>query len=478
MGFFGKPPARSVLIASGDVSEDTTALQNAIDDCITSGYDLLAIGDFVINDTITIAGPVRIDFGGIGAETTNTNGVVDRRGTVTWSGASALPMIHVKSDETDAYLFGVEIHGVMIVGNAVATHGLVVSSCSHCRFDVAIRDVTTAGMVLDAANSAGDGSTNILCKFNEVRLAYTFGAGAAVENSHGLVLDNSYGGVTQNIIWSVTGLFRLGDLVRVGAEGSTRTADNNHFIRVIGSRAGTSPTGKHMRFLKGGNHNNIHSLAGIATIETDAIGNRFFGSISEGGAVENDNDEVVHYSMTDYVTGARYETPCFTMFDEMQTRLEGTEGTLGLWKVITFPDGSTTTASFSVAPPMRWGSGNITAVKVGLAMDSDNTDKAVRLRLRLTTGASGADVAAAEADESFTVTVDSSGDDMIEATLTLTTPLAYTRGDRVFGLIDRVGADAADTAVDDMLVDKSIKIRFEGSGPANGLGPFDQAPMT
>ena len=76
-------------------------------------------------------------------------------------------------------------------------------------------------------------------------------------------------------------------------------------------------------------------------------------------------------------------------------------------------------------------------------------------------------LSSAETDESFTVGANDAALNLTLATVTLTTPLAFAKGDTALIRMTRVGGDAADTAVGTMQF-LGATVRYENTGPDGG----------
>lgn len=446
------------------VTDDTQAIQKAINAASTAGGGtvVLPVGTYKISSTILITQPVMILGSGKGDNTPNTNGSGIGVTTFLWNGLSGGTMFYYKSGISNEYLFGGGLKDCVINGNTTAATGFRGSSVGYMEFSgIEGRNFTTQMGIIDAENG-------VLAQFNKFEdIHFVYGVSATVENSHGLVfVGNESAGVTQNHIVSITGLIGKGNLLYFG------WSDNN----IIEKAHGYSPTTGHTVYLSNGNGGNADNnyfqyVVGRIHAESNTYGNTFTHIISEGGGLTVDSGAQLHYVVEDYVNAELFTTHKYVMSDQKDipigslSILDGS-ATAGIaaaqWPCITLPDGSNSRIGVSIPPPFEWNDGTVTILRIWYTCDTANTSKQWRLHAKALTAANLFGVATPVVDQSFNAPVN----DLQYSIRCFDIPLnlIYTKDQLIFLSLERIGADALDTALGNINI-LGATLYYVGTGP-------------
>lgn len=465
-------------------TDDTAAVQAAIDAAEaanTRGATVWFPAGVYKCNALTCNKPLHILGAGIGDDSTNASTSGTNLTQILWGEAGAGTMLDIISTTANAYLHNGSIRNILFKGNNLATYGVKGHSLSGWYIDISVRQVVTTGLLLDDSNG-------VLSQFCRIWLVFVYGSVAAVEGANGFEAKSATGaaaGATQCHVYSIFGLYKNGDMVKLG--------DSDNFIfekiqaTVISGGTGYSVSFRNSAF--GATHARNHLIkymVGKVLAESSTRGNNILHYISETGGITINAGGQLHFNAVDNINAERWTTPAFTMYDELQVLPGGMipDGTVcvfgtiaSLWGVINFPSTADGFANATVPHPFAWNDGTITGLNVRFSMDAANTSKNVRIQIRLITVSTGASPAAAEHNETFTIAVPDTQYLTMFTTLTLSTPLAFLRGQTVLVRIDRLAvSDAVDDATGNMCW-YGFYLQYSGEGPDSaGSGTYNVPP--
>jgi hypothetical protein len=468
------PPAPLVAAKGDGTTDDTPAIQGCIDylETLSGGVLIFPKGIYKITSELTVNKPILIIGAGKGSDTSNTNGSSVGVTTFKWGSTSAGTMLHFISATANNYLFGGGVQNILFDGNGYATTGIRGSSIGYMKFhNIEGRNFTTQFILLDAGNG-------VLTQFNEFEdIHFVYGASAATENAHGLVLsDDNAGLVTQNHIISITGLVKNGDLVYVG------WSDNNVFEKVHAFAIGTGHT---IRFANGGamgaQNNVINYLVGKVHAESQTYGNRILHWSSEGANLTVDSGAQIHYELEDCVTSELYTTHKYVMSDQKDIpvgALQIVEGSATngisalLWPCIDLADGASSRVGCVIPPVYNWDKGTLKTVRIQYTCDVANLSKQFYIRVRCGVYADSSGVATPQYDQFLSInTVNAQ---YVNKYFDIPVNISYNRDNAIFINIERLGADANDTASGAMKI-LGLSLIYQSVGadsPGGGGGTF------
>lgn len=467
--------------AKGDgTTSDHLAIQAAIDAAESDGGGMVYFprGTYLIGAKLQVQDAIMLVGEGRGDKTTNANATNSRVVTIRWdSGVTGDIMLEFISNTTLENIYDCGTQNIHYDGANTATYGVVASSVYQSTFDLATFGMVTAGLKLDDGNNA-------LCAFNRVWLHFTYGAVAGVEAADGLVLTGEVNnkGCTQNQIYSVNGLHKNGDIVNI-----VGNADNNIFYRAFGSRA-SGGSGYTMAFRNGAsNHardNVVMYMVGHVLAESSTAGNNILHIVSELSSVTINSGGKLHYLASDFSGSSRlFTTKRYLMREDLYldaaSWIKGGSGSAAeselaslhaCWNLV---NGATSVITTSITPA-NWDIGDVTALNLRFAMDSNNTSDDVVIRVRMQSRTDSDGVTTSESDDSFTITVLDTLSVLGVYTVTLGTKLPFAKDDTVFIRLERLGADGSDTAAG-IVKFVGADIHFEADGPVGG-GPWAIPP--
>ncbi len=471
--------------AKGDgVHDDAPHFRSAINYLVSIGGGKLRVpittGVYTINSALTALGPVLLSGEVRTDDTSNTNGSGGAVGRPVIKAGAAIPwMYQVKSPVAGNVVWGGGSESIEWVGGNLATRAVWLNNTKFAVFDGKVRDVIYAGVQVDSVN----GSPGNFSMKNHIRsLEFVWGAAPAAQNANGLVLGGNGTNVpsTQQLIGDVSGLVYNGSLVLIAE------TDNAQFQSVHGVvQSGGSGAAIKINFAgaQPSNHNHFTYAVGPVKIDAGIVGTNFINYVSEGGGITQlAGTSLWDGSLIDYVSGRRYNSPAYTLRDKMTIKpgefafgAGVTTGKLaGLWDGYIMPNGSTTTASVVIAAPYNWGGGAFSGFEI-LTSSNDASAGFYRLRVRASVGISQPIVVTPQVD--FFATVPA-GAQYAPQKNTIAFPfvLNFAAGDNIFLVIERIGADAADTNLDGMFL-LGARLLYRSFGPnSSGSGVYDIPP--
>jgi len=494
--------------ATGDgTTNDTTAFQAAVDAAEAVGGGIVEVpvpsAFYVIDSTITINEGVLIrGVGPMSETTTNANGTDSVFPAIKWTGSgwdgstaadiATTTMFWFKSGTTSEYLFGGGMRDLVLYGDTDgAAVGVRASSTVGQVFDLRIRKMGFAGILLDSANG-------VLQQSCRVNLQYTWGSSTSANeaSSDGVRIGGgdyaagTYDNLSaQNDIWA-NGLVYNGTLVALYG------TDNNRIHRAHGTvQAKTGLTGS-SGFSIGfyddpdgspvatdsARNNVVHYAVAPFRAESLTYGNQILHLNSEGAsaALNFARDNVIesgaklHWTVVDYQHGDLFQTHRYKMTGELDipngafyvSQGSAAAGAFAsIWSGWALDPASAETIAAMVPSPHDWANGTITAVKVWYNAQSSDDAAVWRLITRLETVTDGDNVSTPDDETTTNVTISASNNNELDAvTVTLSTPLDFTRGQSLLVGIRRDAADAADTAASDIVV-AGVKLYYVSDGP-------------
>lgn len=454
-------------VLGNGVADDTTAIQAAAD-AAGDGAILFTPGDYRFNDISLSAGTMIICLNGQGEVSTNANGTSSTEVVFKYNGAggSDSSLFTWESSTLSEYIYGGGILGFPTMsGENVSDYCYAANSASNMQFDVVTRQTQVAGGIITPSNNA-------LAKFCRVKQKHTYGSLAAVQPSHGLILNGEAGGGgataegnTQHDI-ELSGLVYDGDMLHlIGNVDNNRCrvhASISNNGNAIGMADGAT---KHPR------NNVFYYVAGSISTSAGSFGNVLIQAPSEGMEISGTGQLHIN-SLVDYLTGERFASPAFKVQENYF--LNPSAGAVGgsaaaglnssLWSAIVFGSASNGSISFNLAPT-DWQQGEVVGITLVYAMGASGTSEDVVFRVRASTKAS-AGLATPEADENFTFSVPDGANFENKETLTFASALAYAKSDTFLINIQRLPTDGGDTAPRDFDL-LGVLINYNSYGPVN-----------
>lgn len=366
--------------AKGDgVADDTAAVQAAVNEAGVNRINFDK-GDYRFGDIIIPSGVEIAAVNGSSEVTLNAAGTpaTGVRFTYLGDGGAGSRMFTFRAADSGRWIRGGGIIGrPHITGNALCEVLIDARSTNGSEFDVELSRATVAGMSLNSQNGA-------LSQFNRVRMRYVYGASAATEASHGLVMNgNAPGstgwlGCTQNRIWT-DGLVHDGDMVRMVGH-----CDNNHMWLhgTAGMGAGRG-TGRTLSINQGNGGvaarlNHVHYACGRIFLQAGSFGNHFDFVSSEGASITGGGQFSIG-SLIDYVSGKAFtsekaplsERRFISAAEMLPTGAAVKEVAAGTGlPIIRLPKSAQGGAAFSLHD-VKWGTGTVVGIewvyRVGLA---------------------------------------------------------------------------------------------------------------
>jgi hypothetical protein len=452
--------------AVGDgVTDDTAAIQAAVN-ANPNGSIFFPEGTYMFADITVSTGVMILCENGQAEISTNANGTAAGKVVMKYNGAGGpdSSLFTWVSGTSAQWIYGGGILGFPIMsGQNVAKYCYIGKTVSNMQFDVVTRQTTFAGGTLTASNGQ-------LSKFCRIRQKHTYGAVAGVQGSHGLVLNGEGDGVapegnTQHDI-SLSGLVYDGDMLRlVGNVDNIRAvvhssiSNNGNSINMVNGAT------KHPR------NNVFEYVAGAINTSTGSFGNIVLHMPSEGTKITG-TGQIHLNSFVDYLTGERFASPTYAVQDNVFVQPAGmflagsaTQGAAAaLWSSVAFKSVSNGSAAFNLTP-YNWHQGEIVSITLVYSMGGTGTSESVVFKIRASTK-STLGTPTPETNENFTFAVSDSVNFEAKEVCTLSTALAYTKGDTLLVNIQRLPTDAADTAARDVDL-LGVIVTYNSYGPTN-----------
>lgn len=460
--------------AVGDgVTDDTTAIQNAIDFCEANDRALFFPAGTYLTSGLTIATGLHLFGESIG--TVNNTSTKSAASTVIKSNTTSSTVIRVIADSSGDIVKNLIMENICIDGDNKAHKGIHASTIYSSVFrNIIIRACagTSYGFLLD--NDNGNLSLHNLIE----NVHYNSTANAAAQNSSGfgfLCTDASGGGCVQNRIYSCSSFTDDGNGFYING------SDNNQFNGINAFRSGT---GEGMILANDGAgptaaRNNFFTNCIVnITAKTGTYGNVFDVASSEGKNITVETDAQIHYSVIDYVEASIYETHKYKTSDWYaveSTALHPT-GTASaglaasLWGGVELPAGSN--GGFAVTLPAQygWKNGKIIAIELGFIKTSSTSSDDIYMRARGVRLKSNAAVATPNFDINETITLVDNANRYQYHEIDLTGNEIDLENDTDIGAafnISRQGSNVLDTAASSVYV-VSVRFKFLWDGPING----------
>ena len=458
--------------AKGDgVTDDTLAIQAAVNAAAATGGGIVVVttGKYLLSATISIPKSVFIIGDGKGSDTSNTNGSGLGTTNFRWIGAAGGTMFYFKSNTTNNYLFGGGIQSCLLDGAGIAAMGIRGSSIGFMKF----KALEARSFVNQGIRNAAD--NGVLSQFNEIDdYHFVYGASAATENAHGLVLaGNTSAGVTQNHVLSITALVNNGYAVRI------EWSDNNIFEKV---HAATLGTGGAINFANGiggsAAKNLVKYVVGKMYAESQTEGNIITYAVSEGGGLIADSGAQIHYDVQDYVNDRLFTTHKYIMSDQKDINIgsfaivdgSASAGIAALqWPCLNLADGTDGRIGISVPPPYGWNKGTIVTLRIWFTTDTVNASKQWVATIRALTSPLGITIQTPDTNPNFGVTnpnfnIPVNNAQYINQYYDVPMNIGYDKDDYVFLTIQRRGADANDTALGNIQI-LGASLIYQAIGP-------------
>jgi hypothetical protein len=469
--------------AVGDgVTNDTAAIQDAIDECVARGGGQVYFDEGVYLITsglyatkgVVLNGQSRTDV----SSNTNGGGVATARPTIYWGGGGAGGYMYtVKPASIGDCVWGGGSVDIEWNGGDAAAVGVHLNNTKYAVFDGKVRQVTFAGVVVNSQ----DGSVTNFSMKNHIRsLEFVWGTAVACQNADGLSLGGNAVNVpsTQQLVGDVSGLVYNGSLVRIAE------TDNAQFQSVHGV-VQSGGTGASITIINAGaqpsQHNVFFYAVGPVKFDNGLIGNNFVTYNSEGGGfVQLAGSSEWVGTLTDYVTGDQYESQKFKLRDKISIKSSDVIGESGATAITNFClqwpcvsiGGATDGKAGCVIPAPYWlADGEITGVELVVGSNGTSGGDYV-LQIDISTGTTASPAVTPERSQ---LQILPAGAQYTPTTYTFDffgVPLPFTKNDHIFLKIRRDGASFSDTNTDAMMI-LGARILYKGTGPNSpGSGTY------
>lgn len=293
--------------AVGDgVANDSPAFQLAVD-TVGDGIVIVPPGKYRVQNIQVRKGCLIECQAGSSEVTANASGTTSTAVTFIYSGGGGpgSRIFTFKSAAANQWIKGGGIIGrPHLTGSNLCELLIDAQSMHGAQFDVEMSRATFAGMSLNAGNG-------VLSQFCDVDFKYIWGAQAATENSHGLILNGNhpdgvnFAGCTQHRIWS-NGAVKHGDMVRMVGH-----CDNNHLWIHATQGLGANRGSGYSLAIRQGNSglaariNHINYLCGRLFRQVNSFGNTFDFITSEGASIDGGGQDI-HRHLVEYTTGKAF----------------------------------------------------------------------------------------------------------------------------------------------------------------------------
>lgn len=458
--------------AKGDgVTDDTVAIQNAINSLSVGGIVLFPQGDYVISSTLIVNKPIKLVGEGRGDDSNNTNSSGLGVSRLKWQGASGGTMVSFVSATPNHYLFDCGVEKLSLNGFELAGIGIHAKSVTMSNFeDIHVRRCQEVGMIIDGGNGVLSGHNFI----NDYH--YVWGADVSCENSHGLVLGNL---LDQN-----TTQTHIGNMLTLTKNGNGlmfKGTDNNVVEKMQGVVQGTGYT---VYFDGSGvskaRTNYIKYMAGSVYADENTFGNRIHHLISEGAKVVANGNSQIHYELEDYVNAELFKTHSYVMSDELEISLGefnivGVNAVNGLassqWACIDFPDSGTSKIGVHKSIPYNWNDGDIETIKLFFTTDTANSNATFKSRITIGRTVDGASMVTPPFDTTVDIPVNNAQNNM--NVYDLPVALTYTRGQGINISIERKADDVGDVVNGKVQILGALIVYKSKGANSPGSGTFD-----
>lgn len=451
--------------AKGDGATDDSAAFQAAVNAVGNGTLLVPPGVYRIHEIICTQGTMILCSDANGEVSANANGTGAGRVKFVYNGTGGPNsfMFRWRAAVANNWLFGGGILGRPVMnGSILCEMGILASSTSRQRFDIETRNFIYAGVRLDSAN----GVLSVSCSIN---LLFTYGANAAVENCHGVVLTGEVGnaGCTQHDI-KTHGLIKHGDMVRM-----IGNCDNNR-LTILASKggSGSGATGNALSFYDGATthprNNTIYDIAGPIYSSPGAFGNTIIRGTSESTKVSGPGQ--LHIArMVDYVDGRMYSTPTFPLFERREIPASqgvpfggATLGVVGgVGAGVICADVPLSGAVFTI-PGGNWQKGKIRRVRIKYSCATNSVGKDIRFRVRVAVTPMGQGFLE-DISVPLTAPGTAAGSAAVAETITIDT-VDMVPDALVSLIVERIGNDALDTYTGNVTV-HAVEVDYVAFGP-------------
>lgn len=189
--------ARDFGVTADGVTDDTTALQNAIDAAASGGFSRVVLpeGTIIVSSTIEITTSNIFIEGQGGSWTANTGAALDRAKTIlSWGGAAGGRMMSIITPDVAATpkIYGGGVKGIMFYANAGCAEGLVISTVVGGKYeDLYFRDFSTAGLTvttIDPVVNLDDPADTQYCNFERITTRNYVNTGTGIKIMGGTTL--------------------------------------------------------------------------------------------------------------------------------------------------------------------------------------------------------------------------------------------------------------------------------------------------
>lgn len=453
--------------AKGDGIADDSAVFQAAVNAVGNGTLLVPPGTYRIHGIACTQGTLILCTDANGEVSANANGTTAGRVKFVYSGAGGAGsfMFRWRASVANNWLFGGGILGRPVMnGSILCDIGILASSTSRQRFDIETRNFIYAGVRLDSAN----GVLSVSCSIN---LLFTYGANAAVENCHGVVLTGEVGnaGCTQHDI-KTHGLIKHGDMVRM-----VGNCDNNR-LTILASKggSGSGATGNALSFYDGATthprNNTIYDIAGPIYSSAGAFGNTIVRGTSESTKIHGPGQlHIAH--IVDYVNGKAYSTPTYPLFERREIPASqgvpfggATLGVVnGVGAGVICADGAISGAVFTI-PGGNWQKGKIRRVRIKYSCFDAAGTLNIRFRVKLAVTPMGHGFSE---DISLPLTATGTAAGLAAVAETITIDTLDMEPDALVSIsVERIGNDALDTATGPVRI-HAVEVDYAAFGPEN-----------
>lgn len=460
-------------------TNDYTAIQRAINLLeYLGGVGVLRFGGYSYASATQLRVKKGIIIEGVGSGTVSTNAALQSGTTQIVSTAAAGGILIQAANDLEMVNFP-QVKNLAIDCSNTGQYGLFLASTQWALVEnVQTRRCTVAGFCSDDSNNAYS------LKGTFRNCFYIAGANAACVDSDGFHL-TSAAGTTQvqkgTVRWTVDSCEAWvvdGDGIFFGG------CDNN---KVIGKWATyVSGTGRSAYFGTGGSsivarNNTIDYLAGETVyFDANTYGNFILDGVSEGGGIDGDTTARYHYRIRDYIHADVFQTVIYCMSDHVDVpagafHAHGTNCTMdvaaSLYGALKFAEAGNGSASCVPPIPINWPDGTIAGVTFFCSTGGANTSDTAHIQTQWEQPSAGGAIATPDLTETVALAVNDTANRWSEQTLTLASPISYSRARSLLLNVTRKPGEADDTVTGDLFLFK-VRFHFKAEGPDSSAGTW------
>jgi hypothetical protein len=471
-----------------DVTDDTAAIIAAIAylDGIGGGSLYFPAGTYLVSSELRISNGVRLIGDGVYLLHPNPagagSGAIPTYGTVikAKTGSSPFKLIHVRAQTDYQCIYGFSIHGILLHGNAIATHGLHHVNTRSAQFNFKVFNTTVYGVLEEAISQVTNDN-----RYEDVEVTVNLNI-AACANCIGVAFLS--GDATGFTVGAIVQRLRVFVNNAIGIE--IGAMDGGHFDMIEIKRnvagpelvlLGVETASNGVTQPKGCRKNYFADYTGSVLAKTGSYANQIGYMQSEFGGATIQSGATLRYTVHDRTHGDWFKNQDYLLEDSywLPARLfsadaanQATSSVLTAKQLymLSFPDASTRTSGVVFAMPSEWNDGNITGIELLHSKDGTNTGD-VLLDIGLSAMSTTNTISATQRATPVVNVLASSR--VLNSTI-IPISLNLVKTHKIISVsIGRTGADASDTFVDPWLL-FGVRLIYVSPGPNSpGAGVYN-----